>query len=106
MAKLISQKAMNLIISDLEEVKGEVANEAQEIAHKASRALAPHKAHSDRYDGHSTGNHHVTVTHGDTDSFVNLEGDAPASLEFGHTDHRSGKHVNGLYILTRAAGLL
>lgn len=39
---------------------------------------------------------------GDLDGFVNLDGPAPLSVEFGHWTPDHKKHVEGLHILGRA----
>lgn len=101
MAQLIGLHAMNLVVSHLDEVKRDVKDHAEVVGTEAAGRLAAHR---------KTGEHQITVTHGETDSFVNLEGVHPESVEFGHwvagkykTD--PPKFARGLYILTLAAGL-
>lgn len=101
MADLIGLEAMNIVVSHLDEVKSAVREHAKVVADEATGRLAAHK---------KTGDHEITLTHGDVDSFVNLEGTHPESVEFGHwvagkykTD--PPKFARGLYILTLAAGL-
>lgn len=101
MVRLISQKAMNRVVSHLPEVVDRVADEAKQVGGRAEARLAAHR--------HS-GNAEVNVTHGDVDSFVNLEDPAVLSIEFGHLvkgkfETDKPKHVPGLYIITGAAGL-
>lgn len=93
--KLISEKAMNRVVSHTTGVRAEVAAEASRKAGQAKVKLLRH---------FKTGAHEVTVTHGKTDSFINLDGPAPLSVEFGHED--GDRYVEGLYIITGAAGLL
>jgi hypothetical protein len=94
--RLISQKAMNHTISHLGGVKLSIRGTAQKIGGKAETRLAAH-----RDEGHAE----ISITYGDTDSFVNLDDEAALSIEFGHTHNFTGKHVEGLYIVTGAAGL-
>ncbi|WP_181022307.1 DUF5403 family protein [Mycobacterium avium] len=102
MAKLISRKALNSIVSHLEGVRVEVHHEAKEVGRVAEGRLAGHR---------KTGEHEVTVTQGEVDSFVNLEGEHPESVEFGHwvrgkyENPEKPKFVPGLYIITGAADL-
>jgi hypothetical protein len=102
MARLISQKAMNRVVSHLDEVKSEVAEKALEVGLRAEARLAGHRR---------TGRAQVTVTQGDVDAFVNLEDPAVLSIEFGHMvkgkfETDVPKYVPGLYIITGAAGLI
>ncbi|GAB4584404.1 DUF5403 family protein [Nocardia sp. IFM 10818] len=99
--RLIGEKAMNQVISHLDGVKGAAAAEANEIGSRAESRLAGHRR---------SGRAKVTVTHGDVDSFVNLEDPAAMSIEFGHMvkgkyETEEPKYVPGLYIITGAAGL-
>lgn len=94
--KLISQKSMNQVISHLPGVKAAIRQKAQQIGARAEARLAGH-----RYEGQAG----ISITHGDVDSFVNLDDDAAMSIEFGHEHNFTGKHVEGLYIITGAAGL-
>jgi hypothetical protein len=100
---MVSRKKMNDIVSKLPEVRDAVHNQAEIVAAKAEGILAQHRDNSDNE------HHEITLTHGDVDSFVNLEGPAPMSVEFGHYIRMSGgfpRYVVGLYILHRAAGLI
>lgn len=102
MAYVISQKRMNHTISHLPGVIGSVRDQAQGIGSKAERRLASH-----RYEGHSE----ITITYGETDSFVNLDDpDNAVAIEFGHWLVHYGKrtpvYIPGLYIITGAAGLV
>jgi hypothetical protein len=99
--KLIGRKAMNLVISHLDGVVEAVAEEAKEIGVRASARLAMHR---------KTGAAQVSVTHGDVDSYVNLDDPAAMSIEFGHMvkgkfEEDEPQFVPGLYIITGAAGL-
>lgn len=97
---------MNTIISHLGEVNHAVQDKANERGRVAKGRLASH---------HDTGAAEVTVTHGDVDSFINLDdtaGEGAAmSIEFGHwvkgkfEDPDHPQFVPGLYIITGAAGL-
>lgn len=104
MVRLIGERSMNRIVSHLENVKAEVDSEARKIGTKARARLASHR---------KTGQAKVTVSHGEVDSFVNLEDPAALSIEFGHfvkgrfgDEDGEPKYVPGLYIVTGAAGLL
>lgn len=100
--RLIGQKAMNHVVSHIDGVVLSVTKEAMEIHGRAESRLAGHR---------ETGNAEVTLTQGDTDSFVNLEDPAALSIEFGHyvggkfKNAAQPKYVPGLYIITGAAGL-
>lgn len=98
---LIGDKRMNHVVSHLPGVVASVANQAQKIGAKAEAKLRAHT-----YEGHAS----ISITHGETDSFVNLDDPAALSIEFGHDlvyfGNETGKHVPGLYIITGAAGLV
>ncbi|MCO1575363.1 DUF5403 family protein [Crossiella sp. SN42] len=83
------------IIAHLRGVTGAVNTEAKTIAERARALLAEH-----RHDGDAT----ITVTRRRTDTTVDLVDEAASAIELGHVD-RDGKHVPGLNILGRAAGL-
>lgn len=103
--KLVSPFSMHRIVSHKHTVKSSVHDKAEEVGGAAKSKLADH---------HKTGDHKVSVTRGEVDSFVNLSGTAPLSVEFGHwyrsEPDESGmykiKYVKGLYIITGAAGLV
>lgn len=106
MAKLYyNDRGFNQLISHMEGVHNEGGDIARRVKGNAERRLAPHR---------KSGVTRVTISQGEVDWFVNLEGEtelAVESIEFGHwvkgkyeTD--KPKYVQGLYILTRAAGLL
>lgn len=99
MAKLISDKAMNRVVSRLPGVHDEVGDTARRVQRSARRRLDMHR---------ETGKAQVSLTEGKVDWFVNLDDKAAASIEFGHwTETRDGAvYVQGLYVLTRAAGLM
>ncbi len=84
----------NSVIAHLPGVIAEVAAKAAEGAGRAEAILSRH---------HRTGATHITVTHGRTDSFVNLvdPGGAAAAIEFGHTT-KSGRAVQGIHAITGA----
>ena len=102
MATLYSEKALNEVVSHLEGVRDEVHDHAKDVGHTAQGRMSGH---------HRSGEHEVTVTRGEVDSFVNLVGPAPESVEFGHwvkgkfEKKDEPKYVPGLYIITGAAEL-
>lgn len=102
MVKLIGQKAMNTVVSHLEEVHDGVGDVAKSTEKKAEAKLAAHR---------DTGAAKITRTEGSVDWFVNLEDAAAESIEFGHwvkgkyEDKEHPKFVPGLYVLTTGAGL-
>lgn len=102
MVRLISDKAMNRVVSHLEPVHNELGDVARRIRKSAQGRLEIH-----RYSGTAK----VTISEGDVDWFVNLEDAAAISIEFGHwvkgkyEDPSKPKFVQGLYIISRAAGL-
>lgn len=96
MVQLIGQKAMNIVVSHLGEVKDAVHDTAKERGDISRSKLAAHR---------DTGAASISVTQGDVDSFVNLDDPAALSIEFGHwvkgkfeTD--TPKFVKGIYVLT------
>lgn len=102
MVALIGDKAMNRVVSHLDGVHASVGDVARRVKGNATARLAIHQ---------KTGAAHVTISDGKVDWFVNLEDEAAMSIEFGHwvegkykTD--KPKYVQGLYILSRAAGLV
>ena len=111
MVQLIGLHAMNQVVSHLEEVKHEVEEHAKEVGARASANLEAARASTHWRKIHGAdGLTKTSVTHGDVDSFVNLEAPNAMAIEFGHapsgvfagTDTRAPR---GLYILGKAAGL-
>jgi hypothetical protein len=117
MARLIGPKAMNLVVSHLPEVKDAVSDKAKEVGRRAQANLAEARSstrwHKIYGPDHLT---HVSVTHGEVDSFANLDAPNAMAIEFGHQPsgvfgpggslgHLDTKAPDGLYILSRAAGL-
>lgn len=98
MARIYSEKVMNRIVSHLPGVHDELGDTARRVQRSAKRRLVAHK---------QTGKADVTLTEGDVDWLVNLEDQAALSIEFGHyTRTKDGYvYVQGLYVLSRAAGL-
>ncbi len=74
----LTDEEMNYLISHLPGVRSRVRRTAYQGAARASAILAAHRA-----EGHSR----ITVTHGDVDSFVNLDDTrgypAAAAIEYG-----------------------
>lgn len=116
MAQLMSEKALNQVVSHMDGVRGAVHDEAKEGGRKSQailariRASTPHEKISG--PAHIT---EVSVTQGDVDSFINLDGDNPMSTEFGHSPSgyfdperygRVTKAPEGLYIISRGSGLI
>jgi hypothetical protein len=110
MVKLISQKAMNTVVSHLDEVRDGCHQEAKGIEHAASALLEEARAstrwHKIIGPGHLT---NVDSSQGEVDSFANLNAPNPMAIEFGHEP--SGvyagtptKAPEGLYILHKASG--
>ena len=97
MVRLDSDRKLNTKVSRLPEVRAAVSEEAEERGNRASAKLASH---------FRTGRSSVAVEHGRVDSYIILRDESwqsAMSIEFGHSWR--GKHVNGLYIITGAAGL-
>jgi hypothetical protein len=116
MAKLIGQKPMNIVVSHLDEVRDAVHDEARVVEGRArgylEEARGSTRWHKIYGPDHLT---RVTLTQGDTDSFVNLEAPNPMAIEFGHEPsgvfgpggelgHIKTRAPHGLYILTHATG--
>jgi hypothetical protein len=116
MVQLIGRKALNRIVAHLPECKDGVHKEAKQIGRRAEANLAAargsthwHKIHG---PSHTT---RISVSQGEVDSFVNMDGEDPMAIEFGHAPsgvfgkggefgHLETKAPHGLYILTSAAG--
>ena len=84
-------KALNKKSARLPEVRAEVRAAAQRLAEKAQVNAA----------GHGSLPEHISVTSGKVDSFVNMEHDDAAAIEFGGT-YKNGRVQKGLHILSRA----
>lgn len=107
MVRLISDAAMNRVVSHLPGVHNELGDVARRVKRSAEGRLTVH-----RYSGAAK----VTLSEGKVDWFVNLEDEAAMSIEFGHWAKTKGGepirgkdgkpiYVQGLYIISRAAGL-
>lgn len=95
---LKSKRQINRIVSHLPGVRGAVRDKADEIAREAETRLSAHRV---------SGRASVEVTYGRIDSFVSLVDPHNAmAIEFGHKHNRTGENVEGLYIITGAAGLI
>ena len=77
------------------EVQAKVKSEADRIASTATALLAGYR---------DSGNSRIEIEYDVPDALVNLvdPGGNALAIEFGHRDKRSGKYVEGLYVLTRA----
>lgn len=87
------------IVAHMPHVRGAVRAEARAIAARARSLLAAHT---------KTGTAEIEISYGTTDAFVSLVDKAALSIEYGHfVTSRDGSttYVEGLYIITRAAGL-
>ena len=93
MVRLISDVAMNTVVSHLKGVKGAVRKEADDIGDRASATLEAHRFYGD------TSHAEIEVETRDVDSIVSLVDEAAMSIEFGTSD------TKGLYVVTGAAGL-
>lgn len=102
---LKKERRVNKIVAHTPGVRAEVYSAAQDIAAEAETNLLAHRDTTNNTD------HEITISRGTVDSFVNLEGPAPAAVEFGHfhgtgSSENTARFVPGLYILHRAAGLI
>lgn len=86
--------------------------QAQRVGRIAEMILAPHKAKSSSRKGKKQDpGVEIKVTRGNkgVDAFVYLDDSASdqaaAAIEFGHTNNRTGKRVEGIAPLRKAAGL-
>jgi hypothetical protein len=101
--RLKGQKAINKIVAPLPNVQAAVHAQAEKIGAKAKALL----------EGHHTPERQASVEvtrakgkYGHLDYYVSLvDPDNAMAIEFGHIHNKSGKHVEGLYIITGAAGL-
>lgn len=105
---------MNYVVSHLDEVRAGVKKEAEKIGEKAKANLAAARASTTHTK--ISGPSHITaisVTEDEVDSLVNMDGEDPMAIEFGHAPSgyfapgsygKVTKAPHGLYILTRAAG--
>lgn len=94
---VMSDFALNHVISKIGGVRDAVHDEGKKIGHKAEARLAQH---------HDTGAAHIDVDRHLVDTLVSLVDNAALSIEFGHIHNVSGKPVAGLYVLTGASGML
>ena len=99
MASVVRRNQMNRIIANLPGVKTSVYNRAVVIANKARADLRSHY-----YEGESR----IEVERHKTDVIVNLVDPWASSIEFGHwsVSETNVKWVRGLYIISRAAGIV
>jgi Family of unknown function (DUF5403) len=117
MVQLIGKKAMNLVVSHLGEVKDAVHHKAKSVGDLAKANLEAVRGtthwHKIYGPSHLT---EVTVTRGETDSFVNLDAPNPMAIEYGHRPsgvfgpggslgHIESKSPRGLHILGLSAAL-
>ena len=116
MVELISQKAMNTVISHLPGVRDAVHDEAKGVADAAKANLAEVRGttrwHKIYGPAHLT---FVDSSQGEVDAYANLHAPNPMAIEFGHAPsgvfgpggkygHTKTKAPEGLYILHKAAG--
>jgi hypothetical protein len=118
MARLIPRKALNHVVAHLEEVNAAIHKETNKVEVRAqtnlSEARASTRWHKIFGPGHLT---KVDADFGEVDGFVNLHAPNPMAIEFGHQPsgvfgpdgkygHLDTKSPDGLYILTKASGIL
>lgn len=90
-----NRRGLNRALARDATVQTKVRSKATRIANAATTLLAGYR---------DTGNARIEVEYDTPDALVSLvdpSGNALA-IEFGHRDKRSGKYVEGLYVLTRA----
>lgn len=119
MAKIYyRRKGLNQLISHMEGVRDAVHDKAKDGGDRAKANLGEARASTHWHK--ILGPDHLTkvdVSQGDVDSFFSLEAPNAMAIEFGHQpsgvfgpDGRYGhidtKAPDGLYILTRASGIL
>lgn len=103
MAKVRVYRNVSETVAHLPGVQAAVDAQGAEIASKAESLLAAHRR---------TGAAHIEADYSGIDATVSLvdntaqsSGALPAvAIEYGHRDKRSGKFVEGIYVITRAAG--
>lgn len=103
MARVYIRPDLDATVAHLQGVGEAVHDQGDQIGARAESILAAHR---------KTGAAHIDVHHSETDSYVSLVDETeqetnaiPAvAIEYGHTDKRTGEHVEGLYIITKAAG--
>ena len=91
---------MRKLVAQTPEVKAELLEHANQVADRARADLAGHR---------DTGASRIEVMQGDVDAHVVMNDTgkgAAISIEFDHIHNFTGRKVEGLYILHRAAGLL
>jgi len=84
-------------VAHLPEIHAAVLLERDKLAVVAEGLFASH----DNPGGHEINTKDHATAFGDLDGFVNLEGPAALSVEFGHWTPNHKKHVAGLHILGR-----
>lgn len=94
MARRRSAQSINDIVAHLNGVTDAVHHTATQIGIQAEAKLELHR---------DTGRAEIVVSRGDVDSFVSLVDEAAAAIEFGHWHNKSGRWVDGLYIIRGAA---
>ena len=77
------------VMAHQDDTEGALGDAAFEILGRARTKLAAHT---------KTGEHRITQTKGKLDHYVNLEGEAPLSVEEGH-HAKDGTWVEGLHVL-------
>lgn len=103
MARVNLRNDLDEIVAKLPGVMASVDSEAGEIGGRANALLAAHRR---------TGAAHIDVDTAGVDATVSLVDNTPqdsgalpaVAIEYGHTDKRTGEHVEGLYVITKAAG--
>lgn len=98
---MYGQTYVNTIVSHDEKVIRSVHNHAESIYKKAQARRAAH---------YHEGQAEVLLLQGDVDSYVVLDDPQAMSIELGHDVENqygpTGKHLEGLHIITGAAGLV
>lgn len=113
-----SRKGLNLLIAHMDGVRDAVHDKAKEGGDRARANLGEARASTHWHKIH--GPDHLTkvdVSRGEVDSFFSLEAPNAMAIEFGHQPsgvfgpggalgHLDTQAPHGLYILTRASGIL
>ena len=93
MARRRSARAINYIFSHLDGLPDAVHHRGELIAVRAEVQLQAH-----RDSGHAQ----IEIRRYRVDTLVSLVDEAALSIEYGHFHNKTGRWVEGLYIITRA----
>lgn len=90
----VPERRANKLLANLPGVQTALDRNARRMEGTARGLLSQHR---------KSGAHQIETTRGKVDRFVAMVGPGAVGLEKGHIDARTGRYIDGLHVIERAA---